>query len=93
MKETKEFLTVMEFAEIVRIHPNTVRKGIANGRIQAFRTGIGSRSDFRIPSSEINRICEIDMMKLIEKIVEEKTEGFLEFMENSRKIIKENRKN
>jgi excisionase family DNA binding protein len=75
MKEAKEFLTVMEFADKLRIHPNTVRKGITAGRIQAFRTSSGSRSGLRIPSTEVNRICEMDMMKLIEKIVDDKIEA------------------
>lgn len=74
MTEPKEFYTLMEFAEKVRIHPSTVRRAIKQGRIQAFRVGIGSRSSFRIPVTEVSRICEMDMMQLIEKIVEDKLE-------------------
>ena len=72
MNDEKEFYTIMEFADKLRIHPNTVRNAIKKGRIQAFRIGVGSRSDYRIAATEINRICEMDMMKLIEKMIEDK---------------------
>ena len=74
MSEPEKFYNVQEFSDLVRVHPNTVRKCIKDGRIQAFRIGVGSRSCFRIPHSEISRISELDMTKLIEKIVEEKME-------------------
>jgi excisionase family DNA binding protein len=72
--DEKEFYTVMEFSNKLRIHPNTVRTAIKQGRIQAFRVGIGSRSDYRIPNTEINRISEMDMLSLIKKIVENELE-------------------
>lgn len=72
--DEKEFYTVPEFASKVRVHANTVRKGIHAGRIQAFKTGIGKKSAYRIPNTEITRICELDMTRLIERIVEEKME-------------------
>ena len=74
MTDQKEFYTVMEFSDKLRIHPNTVRRGISSGRIQAFRTGQSTRSSYRIPATEVNRICELDMSKLIEQIVERKLE-------------------
>jgi len=70
----KEFYTVMEFSDKLRIHPNTVRTAIKQGRIQAFRVGMGSRSDFRIPVTEINRISEMDMLTLIKRLVEDEVE-------------------
>lgn len=69
---TQEFFTVTEFANKLRIHENTVRKAIKNGRIQAFKVGDGSRSSYRIPNTEVQRLCELDMSKLIQKIVDEK---------------------
>jgi excisionase family DNA binding protein len=70
----KEFYTVEEFSDKIRVHPNTVRNGIKAGRIQAFRAGPGSRSSYRISSTEVDRLCELDMSKLIEEIVERKLE-------------------
>lgn len=75
MNEVKNFFTVYEFAEKIRVHPNTIRRAIQKGRIQAFRVGIGSRSSYRIPNTEVERLCELDMSKLIEKIVEQKLEN------------------
>lgn len=72
MLDDQEFYTVIEFAEKSRIHPNTARKMIITGRIQAFRVGVGARGSYRIPKAEMTRICELDMMKLIEGIIEEK---------------------
>lgn len=69
MKEEKEFFTVEEFSSIVRLHENTIRRAIKKGRIQAFRSSDGERSSFRIPNTEIQRLCELDMSKLIKKIV------------------------
>ena len=74
MSEVQNFLTLMEFANRVRVHPNTIRRAIQGGRIQAVRIGIGPRAQYRIPDTELNRLCEMDMTKLIEKIIEEKLE-------------------
>lgn len=62
----EKFYNVEEFAKLLRVHPNTVRKGIKKGRIQAFRVGEGLRSSFRISSIEAQRLAEVDMMKVIE---------------------------
>lgn len=70
----KEFFTIMEFADKLRIHPNTVRKAIKDGRIQAFRTGLGARSEYRIPITEVTRISELDMSKIIENLIEKALE-------------------
>lgn len=64
------FYTVREFSNLVKVHPNTVLKGIKEGRIQAFKIGKGSRSDYRILGTEIKRLCELDMTKLIKEIVQ-----------------------
>ncbi len=74
MKDEKEFFTVKEFSEKIRLHENTIRRAIKSGRIQAFRSSDGERSSFRIPNTEVQRLCELDMSKLIEKIVHEKLE-------------------
>lgn len=74
MTEEAEFLTVDEFASKMRVHPKTVRSGIKKGHIQACRTGIGPRTSFRIPKTELTRICEVDMMQVIQRLINEKLE-------------------
>lgn len=68
----EEFLSVQEFSKIVKIHPNTVRRSIKNGRLSAFRIGSGKRSDYRIARSEIGRISMIDLEKIVNKMVQER---------------------
>ena len=69
MEDAEEFYTVIEFAEKIRVHPNTVRRAIRQGRIQAFKTSEGIKSEYRIPNTEVKRLCELDMTKLIKDIV------------------------
>ena len=50
------FLTVEQFAQRLKIHPQTVRRGIKSGRFYASRTGAGKKSEYRIAESELERI-------------------------------------
>lgn len=50
------FLTVDEFAERIRMHPNSVRKSIREGKIFATRPSTGKRSPYRIAESELERL-------------------------------------
>lgn len=50
------FLTVDEFAQKMRMHPNSVRKAIKKGKIFASRPGVGVNSPYRIAESELERI-------------------------------------
>lgn len=68
----ERFLTVQEFADIIRVHSNTIRKGIRNGHIQAFKTGIGKKSSYRIPTSEVSRMSEINLESVIDEIIEKR---------------------
>ena len=63
-----ELLSVKEFALKLNIHPNTVRRAIKNGHINAFRVGIGSRSSFRIAKSEIYRMALVNLEDLIKEM-------------------------
>ena len=72
MNDIDEFLSVKEFAKLLRIHPNTVRRAIKTGRINALRVGSGKRSDFRIARSEVNRMSMIDLEKIIDNMVVDK---------------------
>ena len=51
-----KLLTVSEFAEKVRMCPHTIRRAIKNGKINAFRPGVGIKGPYRIPETEIDRI-------------------------------------
>lgn len=73
-EEEKHFLSITEFAILLRIHPNTVRRSIKNGRISAFKVGSGKRGTYRIAKTEINRIALFDLEDLIEKIIEKRDE-------------------
>ncbi len=61
-----EFLSVDEFAEKVRMCPQTIRKAIRKGKINAFRPGIGIKGPYRIPETEIDRILIITSSQRIE---------------------------
>ncbi len=69
MELNEEFLTVKEYAKLLGIHPNTVRRSIKTGRLSAFKVGSGKRSNYRISRSEINRMAFADLEKVIEKII------------------------
>jgi len=51
----EEILTVKEFAERLKLNPETVRRWIKSGRVHG--TSLGSdRGGYRIPASEVERI-------------------------------------
>ncbi len=57
----EHYFSIKEFAKKLSLHPNTIRKAIKSGRIQAFRLSQGKTSSYRIPGSEINRITTMDL--------------------------------
>jgi excisionase family DNA binding protein len=52
-------LKVQEFADRVRIHPETVREWLRTGKIRGARPG-GNRAGWRIPESEVARVLSPD---------------------------------
>jgi len=70
--EEPDFLTIKEFALMIRVHPNTVRRSIQKGRISAFRIGEGAHSGFRIPRAEVNRLSVVDLEKIVKKLIDER---------------------
>ena len=68
MMKEKEYLNVLEFADKVGLHPNSVRAAIRGGMIQAFRPTGSNKGHYRIDRSEVKRIQELNMMKLISDI-------------------------
>jgi len=49
--KTDKMLTVKDAAEIIHVHPNTLRRWHEKGRIRAYR--IGTRGDRRFMQSDI----------------------------------------
>jgi len=70
----KDFYTIAEFAEKLRVHPNTVRRNIKNGRIAAFKFSTDKKSTYRIPHTEIERLVMFDLEKIVEKRIKERGE-------------------
>ena len=57
MTESQSFLTVREAADRLRVHPQTVRLWLRQGKIRGSLIG-GTKSGYRIPESEILRLLE-----------------------------------
>lgn len=69
----KDFLTIYEFCECLGIHYNTARKMIKSGRVSAIKMGVaGKTSDYRIPTSELQRLAVVDLGGMVDKIVEDR---------------------
>lgn len=67
-----DFVSIKEFAAILGVHPDTIRRSIRRGRISAVRIGGGKRSVYRILKSETNRMALCDLEDYIQKIVEKR---------------------
>jgi excisionase family DNA binding protein len=68
---TDECYSINEFAKIVKVHPNTIRRAIKSGRIIAFKVG----KVYRISKYEISRMAEFDIEDYIEKEVQKRLGG------------------
>lgn len=55
--EIPELLTIKEAAQLIHVHPNTLRNWEREGKIQAVR--IGSRRDRRYQKEIIWQLCQI----------------------------------
>jgi excisionase family DNA binding protein len=55
-----DFLTVDEFAKVLKVCPHTVRKLIRAGKIYAVRPGL---RQYRIPATELERLTIMSMFK------------------------------
>lgn len=56
-----KFYTVKEFAKKLQVSEHIIRRSIREGRIHAFRPGVGiKRGAYRIYESEFTRIMMVD---------------------------------
>ncbi len=55
------YFTVEEFAKKIKMCGHTVRKAIKTGKLHAIRPGIGKKSAYRIPESELERLQIMSM--------------------------------
>lgn len=74
-KADESFLSIKEFATILKVHSNTIRRAIKSGRINAFKVGSGEKATYRIARSEINRIAILDLEKMIQTMIEKSKIG------------------
>jgi len=72
-KNMDDFYTVEQFARKLKLHPNSVRRKIGEGKIQAINLGLGRYKIWRIPKDEIERLGVFDLENLINKVVDERT--------------------
>lgn len=54
----EEWLTVQEFADRLKVHPETVRVWLREGKVRG-RQPINRRVGWRIPASEVNRLLPL----------------------------------
>lgn len=66
----EEYLSIIEFSKKLHVHPNTIRRLIKKGRIQALKLCSGKKCTYRIAESEVGRIAMFDLEDMIEKIIE-----------------------
>ena len=67
-----KFYSIKDFAKIMDVHPNTIRRCIKDAKISAFRIGTGKKASWRILESEIERLLSYDLKQVIDRLVNEK---------------------
>lgn len=75
-----DYYTVEEFAYVVQMNPQTIRTSIRVGKIHAIRVGIGKKSPYRIPASELVRLNQVSF--------DERIPHLKEYIEEREKSIK-----
>lgn len=66
-----DFYSIKEFASKLHVHPNTIRKAIKIGYINALRTGNGKKSSYRIPNTEIQKLAMLQWESVVTKVAKE----------------------
>jgi excisionase family DNA binding protein len=66
----EEYLSVKEFAGLIRVHPNTIRNSLKSGKLQFIRIGVGKKAAYRIAKSELSRVALFDLKHMVKKILD-----------------------
>jgi excisionase family DNA binding protein len=66
------FYTVREFAKKLHVHPNTIRRAIKRGKINALTLGDGKKAQYRIPYTEAERLTICHLEQIAEAILEKR---------------------
>ena len=61
---TSKYYTLQEFAQIMKRSTRSIYRDIKNGRVRAFKVGLGAKASFRIPHSEMLRIETVGMHEI-----------------------------
>lgn len=72
-----DFYTIKEFADKLHVHPNTIRKAIKTGYINALRTGSGEKARYRIPHTEIHNLALIQWNSVVQKVAKEQSKQMI----------------
>jgi excisionase family DNA binding protein len=78
VQENFSYLTIRQFADKFKMHPQTVRRAIHKGNLSAIRVGIGKNATFRIPVTELQRLGLINLHRIVDQMVEEKIKSINE---------------
>lgn len=70
MEDLKDYFTIKEFANLLRVHTNTIYRCIKNGKISAIKLGTGKRSAYRICRSELNRLPIVELKEIFKNLNE-----------------------
>ena len=52
----EKFYTVSEFSELLRVHPNNIRKMIKEKRLHPINVGTGKKKTYSIPEDDLMRL-------------------------------------
>ena len=63
-----DYLTIVQFAAKIQMHPNSVRRLIRMGKLQGVNMGSGNRKIYRIPESELSRLATFDLKEVLTNI-------------------------
>ena len=63
-----DFLSVSEFAKVIKMHVNSIYKLIKEGRIYAFKVSKSKRGSWRIPKVELIKIATRDFETINESL-------------------------
>ncbi len=62
------YLTPIEFAKLLKVSPQHIRRLIKKGMIHGIRFGTGKKAPYRIPSTELDRIAVMSFEETLKNI-------------------------